>query len=239
MRGYSNTVLVYLLPCPSAAAVNHPAVNAHGLFKLGQTNTKFQQCIQCTIRLRMRRGCWWLCVVLCDGCRGKNLFHAGMAREGYPLGTAVAGDVATKAMESGKGNYLANLVLYPGENRNSVTSQVSWCLPVMCKWMRNTVSGTTAAFTSDALPVVAATSDQRVGPRPWFRQCMAAARSKNVMCAAAAAAAAAASAAALCVPCLLLLLSCRPQGVCSVPARGHPGSDRAAAGQCGCAGGWH
>lgn len=38
-----------------------------------------------------------------------------MARPGYALGTAAAGDVANKAMASGKGNYLANLVLYPGE----------------------------------------------------------------------------------------------------------------------------
>jgi hypothetical protein len=38
-----------------------------------------------------------------------------MARTGHVLGTAAAGDVAKKAMESGQGNYLANLVLYPGE----------------------------------------------------------------------------------------------------------------------------
>lgn len=47
-------------------------------------------------------------------CRGRNVFHAGMARPGYQLGTAAAGEVAQKAMDSGKGNYLANLVLYPG-----------------------------------------------------------------------------------------------------------------------------
>lgn len=58
------------------------------------------------------------CAVPCRAvlCRGRNLFHAGMARGGYNLGTAAAGDVANKAMESGKGNYLANLVLYPGEH---------------------------------------------------------------------------------------------------------------------------
>jgi hypothetical protein len=37
-----------------------------------------------------------------------------MARSGYQLGTAAAGEVANKAMETAKGNYLANLVLYPG-----------------------------------------------------------------------------------------------------------------------------
>eukprot|EP00878_Enallax_costatus_P017220 GHUV01018080.1.p1 GENE.GHUV01018080.1~~GHUV01018080.1.p1 ORF type:complete len:169 (+),score=51.31 GHUV01018080.1:880-1386(+) len=49
-------------------------------------------------------------------CRGRSLFHAGMARAGYQLGTATAGEVAQKAMETGKGNYLANLVLYPGRD---------------------------------------------------------------------------------------------------------------------------
>jgi len=43
------------------------------------------------------------------------VYHAGMARAGYQLGTAAAGEVANTAMESAKGNYLANLVLYPGE----------------------------------------------------------------------------------------------------------------------------
>jgi hypothetical protein len=38
-----------------------------------------------------------------------------MARAGYQLGTAAAGEVAATAMQSSKGNYLANLVLYPGE----------------------------------------------------------------------------------------------------------------------------
>eukprot|EP00878_Enallax_costatus_P009874 GHUV01010311.1.p1 GENE.GHUV01010311.1~~GHUV01010311.1.p1 ORF type:complete len:311 (+),score=99.09 GHUV01010311.1:286-1218(+) len=48
--------------------------------------------------------------------QGRSLFHAGMARAGYQLGTATAGEVAQKAMETGKGNYLANLVLYPGRD---------------------------------------------------------------------------------------------------------------------------
>eukprot|EP00775_Hariotina_reticulata_P011129 gene11129-11283_t len=48
--------------------------------------------------------------------QGRNLFHAGMARSGCQLGTASAGEVAQQAMQSGKGNYLANLVLYPGRD---------------------------------------------------------------------------------------------------------------------------
>lgn len=49
-------------------------------------------------------------------CRGRNVFHTGMARAGHRLGTATAGEVAQKAMKTGKGNYLANLILYPGMN---------------------------------------------------------------------------------------------------------------------------
>lgn len=37
-----------------------------------------------------------------------------MAREGHSLGKAAAGAVASKVMQTGIGNYLANLVLYPG-----------------------------------------------------------------------------------------------------------------------------
>lgn len=50
-------------------------------------------------------------VVIYQGC---NVFHYGLARPGHTPGGAKAGDVATKAMTSEKGNYLANLVLYPG-----------------------------------------------------------------------------------------------------------------------------
>lgn len=37
-----------------------------------------------------------------------------MAKAGITLGQAKPGDVCSKAMESGQGNYLANLILYPG-----------------------------------------------------------------------------------------------------------------------------
>lgn len=46
--------------------------------------------------------------------RGRNIAHFGLARPGTPPGGARAGGVASEAMRSGKGNYLANLVLYPG-----------------------------------------------------------------------------------------------------------------------------
>eukprot|EP00879_Flechtneria_rotunda_P014711 GHRR01015372.1.p1 GENE.GHRR01015372.1~~GHRR01015372.1.p1 ORF type:complete len:269 (+),score=61.85 GHRR01015372.1:206-1012(+) len=46
--------------------------------------------------------------------QGRTVFHAGMARPGHQLGTAVPGEVSVKAMESGQGNYMPNLVLYPG-----------------------------------------------------------------------------------------------------------------------------
>jgi hypothetical protein len=46
--------------------------------------------------------------------RGRNVCHFGLARPGHAPGAARAGEVAAKVMSSGKGNYLANLILYPG-----------------------------------------------------------------------------------------------------------------------------
>ncbi|KIY99022.1 hypothetical protein MNEG_8940 [Monoraphidium neglectum] len=46
--------------------------------------------------------------------QGRNVAHLGLARPGHAAGAAKAGEVAAKAMASGKGNYLANLILYPG-----------------------------------------------------------------------------------------------------------------------------
>ena len=58
-------------------------------------------------------------------CRGKNIYHAGMAAAGIQLGRAVPGDVCNKAMEAGKGNYLANLILYPGKSVGPI---------LLCHW---------------------------------------------------------------------------------------------------------
>lgn len=46
--------------------------------------------------------------------QGHNIYHAGYAAENYRPGSAKAGEVCSGSMESGRGNYLANLVLYPG-----------------------------------------------------------------------------------------------------------------------------
>lgn len=46
--------------------------------------------------------------------RGKNIFHAGFIGEGQRPGNAKPGEVCKQAMSSGQGNYLANLLLYPG-----------------------------------------------------------------------------------------------------------------------------
>ncbi len=46
--------------------------------------------------------------------QGRNIFHAGAIKGGVKAGKAVAGDVCKACMSSGKGNYLANLILYPG-----------------------------------------------------------------------------------------------------------------------------
>ena len=48
------------------------------------------------------------------GFRGRNVFHAGFIAEGRRPGGAKPGELCEAAMESGTGNYLANLVLYPG-----------------------------------------------------------------------------------------------------------------------------
>ena len=46
--------------------------------------------------------------------RGRNIFHAGYIAAGRRPGSATAGELCSAAMQSGTGNYLANLVLYPG-----------------------------------------------------------------------------------------------------------------------------
>ena len=46
--------------------------------------------------------------------RGRNLFHAGVIAAGRRPGGAKPGELCEEAMSSGTGNYLANLILYPG-----------------------------------------------------------------------------------------------------------------------------
>lgn len=46
--------------------------------------------------------------------KGRNLFHYGYILRGRRPGTAAPGDICRQAMANGQGNYLANLVLYPG-----------------------------------------------------------------------------------------------------------------------------
>ncbi|KAG2501771.1 hypothetical protein HYH03_000271 [Edaphochlamys debaryana] len=50
--------------------------------------------------------------------KGRNLFHYGAIRKGLKPGEAGPGEICTQArkgaMRDGQGNYLANLVLYPG-----------------------------------------------------------------------------------------------------------------------------
>lgn len=54
------------------------------------------------------------------------MFHYGLARPGHAPGTAKAGEVATKAMAEAKGNYLANLILYPGERQCRHLRAFAW-----------------------------------------------------------------------------------------------------------------
>ena len=54
--------------------------------------------------------------------KGRCLMHVGYAASGAPVGGAAPGPICQQAMKSGTGNYLANLVLFPGG--------VAWaCLP--------------------------------------------------------------------------------------------------------------
>lgn len=46
--------------------------------------------------------------------KGRNLAHFGYILKGKKPGEAVPGEICTNAMRDGQGNYLANLVLYPG-----------------------------------------------------------------------------------------------------------------------------
>ena len=47
--------------------------------------------------------------------RGRCLMHCGMIRRGAAAGQSyVLGPIARAAMQSGRGNYLANLILFPG-----------------------------------------------------------------------------------------------------------------------------
>jgi len=45
---------------------------------------------------------------------GRNVYHRGAAAADARPGAARAGETCAAAMRSGTGNYLANLVLYPG-----------------------------------------------------------------------------------------------------------------------------
>jgi hypothetical protein len=46
--------------------------------------------------------------------QGRAVLHAGAIKAGVKPSSAVAGEVCKAAMSSGRGNYLANLILYPG-----------------------------------------------------------------------------------------------------------------------------
>ncbi|PRW61129.1 CGLD23 required for cyt b6 assembly [Chlorella sorokiniana] len=46
--------------------------------------------------------------------KGRCLLQEGVAPAGQALGAATPGPICQKAMQSGTGNYLANLVLFPG-----------------------------------------------------------------------------------------------------------------------------
>mmetsp|Transcript_11404 Transcript_11404/g.20053 ORF Transcript_11404/g.20053 Transcript_11404/m.20053 type:complete len:305 (+) Transcript_11404:69-983(+) len=63
----------------------------------------------------------WRALRSCTRCRslvliydGRCLLYAGMTKTGQRPAAAKGGDICNSAMQSGQGNYLANLMLYPG-----------------------------------------------------------------------------------------------------------------------------
>ncbi len=46
--------------------------------------------------------------------KGRCIMHCGMAAPGTVPGSATVGPIGAAAMKSGSGNYLANLILFPG-----------------------------------------------------------------------------------------------------------------------------
>ncbi len=70
---------------------------------------------------------WWEAQEGCRCCpklsaerRGTNIFHAGYIAAGRRPGGAKAGELCEAAMQSGQGNYLAKLILYPGNQKSAV-----------------------------------------------------------------------------------------------------------------------
>ncbi|KAJ9526942.1 hypothetical protein QJQ45_025343 [Haematococcus lacustris] len=63
----------------------------------------------------------WSALRACTRCKslvvlldGRTIFCAGLLKPGVRPGSAQAGDICSACMKTGQGNYLANLVLYPG-----------------------------------------------------------------------------------------------------------------------------
>lgn len=113
-----------MLQLPSAAARQ---LAAHGCVRLCVRgcchHACLPRCINTPVSLLVathRTG-----IIHARDARGRNVYHAGMARSGHQLGSAAAGEVAQAAMASGKGSYLPNLVLYPGACDDNVCAQMS------------------------------------------------------------------------------------------------------------------
>lgn len=78
------------------------------------------------------------CVIwVTHSLRGRNFFHAGFVKSGGRPGSAKLGDVCRKVMESGTGNYLANLVLYPGASQHGhvhCSMPLVFSIKCCCAW---------------------------------------------------------------------------------------------------------
>lgn len=69
----------------------------------------------------------------CSSCKAvvvlyknKCLAHFGAGRSGHAPAAALPGAICSRAMSSGKGNYLANLSLYPGNDSRVLQTFMLW-----------------------------------------------------------------------------------------------------------------
>lgn len=68
--------------------------------------------------------------------KGRCIMHCGMAAPGTVPGSAAVGPIGAAAMKSGTGNYLANLILFPGKPRTLSVFEnfAGWASGIALSW---------------------------------------------------------------------------------------------------------
>lgn len=65
--------------------------------------------------------------------KGRCVMHYGMAAPGTVPGRATVGPIGAAAMKSGSGNYLANLILFPGMPHMQASASLSAARMHVCQ----------------------------------------------------------------------------------------------------------